>query len=234
MKKIGDNYITYFLPEVKKIIKREKIPYPDSTQSENIENDRETESNLIHQLIQKDSIDDFVSHVTKKHISLNSTIDISIFETNNYLINQKPTLIECAAFYGSIQIFNFLRLNNIQLDQSLWLYAIHGNDPQIIHDLEKFTEKPTPELYEKCLIESIKCHHNNLANYFINNYFVNDQNIIQKVMPSILEYYNFILIQENCINKTVFYELCKFNYVLFVKYLLEESEFDFEPKSIQL
>ena len=150
------------------------------------------------------------------------------------MINQEPTLIECAAFYGSIQIFNFLRLNNIALEQSLWLYAIHGNDPQIIHDLEKFAEKPTPELYEKCLIESIKCHHNNLANYFINNYFVNDQNIIQKVMPSILEYYNFILIQENCINKTVFYELCKFNYVLFVKYLLEESEFDFEPKSIQL
>lgn len=49
----------------------------------------------------------------------------SIFEANSYLIEKKTqTLIEYAAFFGSIQIIKYLHFNNVELDPSLWIYVI--------------------------------------------------------------------------------------------------------------
>ena len=56
--------------------------------------------------------------------------------------NKNTTLIEYSAFYGSIQIFNFLRMNNVELSPSLWLYAIHGNNAELIHLLEENKVEP--------------------------------------------------------------------------------------------
>ena len=64
------------------------------------------------------------------NISLLSTIKPSIFEINKYLI-------EYAAFFGSIRIFQYLRFNNIELQPSLWFYAIHSNNTEMIHLLER-------------------------------------------------------------------------------------------------
>ena len=54
-----------------------------------------------------------------------------------YSKRKKITLIEYAAFFGSIQIFNYLKLNKISLTPSLWKYAIHGNNAEIIQILEE-------------------------------------------------------------------------------------------------
>ena len=61
-------------------------------------------------LIRQDLIDDFISHVSRTNISLTSKIEPSIFETNQFLIENKPTLIEYSAFYGSIQICKYLKI----------------------------------------------------------------------------------------------------------------------------
>ena len=42
------------------------------------------------------------------------------------------TLIEYATFYGSIQIFKYLLNNNVGLTESLWMYAVHGQNSEII------------------------------------------------------------------------------------------------------
>ena len=128
----------------------------------------------ICSLIRKDSIDEFIIYVNQKCISLNSKINFSFFETNSYLINKSTTLIEYAAFFGSIQIFQYLRLNNVQLTPSLWGYAIHSNNGEIIHILESNEIKPIKlddeeDPYESILKESILCHHNDVANYINNN-----------------------------------------------------------------
>ena len=60
-------------------------------------------------------------HVTRNNIGPNSTINPSIYETNNFLFksrNDGTTLIEYAAFFGSIQIFNYLRLSGSELTPS--------------------------------------------------------------------------------------------------------------------
>ena len=84
---------------------------------------------------------------------LDSKIEQSIYETNSFLlknsienpekqmykylnhkrlkIKNEISLIEYAAFYGSIQIFQYLRMNNASLNKSLWLYAIHGQNAEI-------------------------------------------------------------------------------------------------------
>ena len=63
----------------------------------------------ICELIQTDSVEEFIKHVTRNNYSLDSQIVPSIYETNLLLIKQaisnNLSLIEYAAFYGSIQIF---------------------------------------------------------------------------------------------------------------------------------
>ena len=69
-------------------------------------------------LIQKDLIEEFTIYMNKNGYSINSTINLSIYETNNLLLKQFGiTLIEYAAFFGSIQIFDylFLMINQVYL-----------------------------------------------------------------------------------------------------------------------
>lgn len=64
--------------------------------------------NHICELIRSDMIDDFIEFVGKEKVPLESEIEESIFETNPFLINKFVSLIEYAAFFGSIghiQIF---------------------------------------------------------------------------------------------------------------------------------
>ena len=88
-------------------------------------------------LIQNDSVIDFISYIEKNNISLLSTIPSSIYETNLFLFNKNPTLIEYAAFYGSIQIFKYLYNKKVEINNSIWLYSIHGKNADIIHFLEE-------------------------------------------------------------------------------------------------
>ena len=124
-------------------------------------------------LIREDSVEDFISHVTRLNITLSSKIKPSIYETNPYLIGKEVSLIEYAAFFGSIQIAQYLKFNNVNFDFSLWFYSIHSNNADLIHFLEDneikprrkefgvFTNyksvRPNLESYPILLGEAIKC-----------------------------------------------------------------------------
>ena len=115
------NYIEYFLPEIKAyydrfIVNKQNISNQyqkiqkliSAKPEEKFEEKRRIgeNDNYICQLIQKDSIEDFIIYVSKNNISLNSKIPQSIYETNIFLINNRKdiTLIEYESFYGSLQI----------------------------------------------------------------------------------------------------------------------------------
>ena len=70
---------------------------------------------------------------------------------NSFLINKTPTLIEYSAFFGSIQIFRYLYQNRVEVFSTIWLYAIHGKNPEIIHFLEENNILPSDKSYQKCL-----------------------------------------------------------------------------------
>ena len=83
--------------------------------------------------------------------------------------NQKISLIEYAAFFGSVQIFKYLYLNGVRLNENMCLYAVHGNHPEIFQIIEEKV-KISSSTYEKCFKEAIICFNNDFANYFLSNY----------------------------------------------------------------
>ena len=52
----------------------------------------------------------------------------SIYETNGFKKLNDATLIEYAAFFGSIQIFKYLQIKGVKLTPQLWYFAIHGKN----------------------------------------------------------------------------------------------------------
>lgn len=106
----------------------------------------------ICSIIRQDLLKEFI--VNKSDIHIADKIKTSIFETNEFLIkmnqpkkdgrdNDKSlTFIQYAAFFGSVQIFQFLHNEEIELDLLLCLFAIHGQNSEIIHILEDSGVKP--------------------------------------------------------------------------------------------
>ncbi|KAK8837254.1 hypothetical protein M9Y10_036684 [Tritrichomonas musculus] len=191
--------------------------------------------NIICKMIREDSIKDFVLYMNESGISCNTKINLSIYETNSFLLKKTKgvKLIEYAAFFGSIKIFNFLRKRGDFLEPSLWLYAIHSNNAKLIHILEENQiiprvtvheryQKFEVESYEECLKESIKCHHNEIADYLLNNYLKDSSDTLIQG----LKYYNFWFIQKECINEKSFYYLCGFDYYFLVEDMLRRGNID--------
>ena len=207
---------------------------------ENFELNRRQGENeeYICQLIRQDSFDEFISHVSKNDISLSSEVKQSIFETNPLLMKKQATLIEYTAFFGSIQIFKYLITNNVELNPSLWLYAIHGNNSEIIHILEDKNIKIQPDSYFEVLEESIKCHHNEIANYIINNYSdikidINDDFTIENLTAFGFKYLNFEFIDKEFNNfQFILYYACLYGYLTIVQHLIKTEKVDLNIKVI--
>lgn len=200
------DYPIYFYPELKKYIKKKKEDETNKIDPQNrklVDYNKKKEENYgelynkdpatfeekrkngfndnlteILDLIRNDNIDDFISYVNQKETTLTDYIPNSIYETSPFLYGKKTTLIEFASFYGSIQIFKYLASkDNIKLTSSLWLYAIHGDHPEIFSILEE--KKIEPTSYVKCYKEAVKCHHNDIAKYIedlINSKKCEDEN----------------------------------------------------------
>lgn len=186
--------------------------------------------NDICKLIQKDSIDDFISFIVNNKIDISSRIDLSIFETNSFLLKKGSTLIEYAAFYGSLNIFKYLYSKKAKISQSIWLYAIHGKNPIIINIIKK-TNFPKEEIdYTAIYNESIKCHYKDVSMYLEKNY----SHLLKFDYKRILKSYNFEYFTNNFFNEPdIFYLLCQYDYVPLVAFLLKTSHPNFQTKRKQ-
>ena len=185
-------------------------------------------NSVVCEMIQNDSIEEFITYVNREDYSLDSCIEESIFETNQFLIDhRKTTLIEYAAFNGSAQIFQYLFKNNAKLTEAIWNYAIHGDDAEIINFLEqKYAFGNDKDLlFELCINESIKCHHNHIANYIERNLLNNNiYNIVQ--CDDIFKLYNFAYFPKKMNDSDYLIYACKSGYYSMVWYLLENKRID--------
>ena len=237
--KINNEY--YFYPEIKEFIDEKELQQIEKMLENKYSKDikylyekrEEGENdNYICQLIRQDSVEEFIAHINQTNTSLKSKIKLSIFETNSFLFDKNPSLIEYAAFFGSIQIFQFLVLNYVKLMPSLWLYAIHGKNAEIIHLLENNHIEPEDVTYAECFKESIKCHHNDIADYFKNNILneslLNNKNngeepAIEKEKLYCYHYHNYHFFTENIEENHVYY-FCKYDYINIVNLLIRSEE----------
>ena len=239
-KLINGKYNQYFLTEIQPFFDKEMKSKIQCKQDynkiikeipENFDEKRKIgeNENYVCELIRNDSIEEFVSYVNRNNLSLESTISSTIYETNPYLLENKPKLIEYAAFFGSIQIFQFLKLNKVELSPKLWFYSIHGQNPEIIHLLEENQIIPEKNSFKKCLEESIKCHHIDFTNYILNN--LQNQHEKNDFLCS-LKYYNFKYINIEDINILHLNDICKYDYFVFVNELLKSDKIELNRKII--
>ena len=253
-------YHLYFQPEIRPFINERLLSKYECLEdlTEDLpanfhENRKKGENeNQICELIRNDKIIEFDAYVKQNDISLNMTIQPSIYETNLFLIknqskfhkiqkseeNENETeicglsLIEYAAFFGSIQIFNHLRLGGVEMKSSLWSLAIHGKSAEIIHLLEDNNIDSEFESHEKYFYESVKCHHNDIANHFLKKSPQDDFENSQNTFNQCAKYYNFAFMKNEFINQSSFCSLCKNDYCTLVDYLLKSKEIDINRKEI--
>ena len=229
------DYQSYFYPEIKSFTNNEEEKLQE-IEKKIIEIDPQIfdekrkigeNDSYICSLIRDDIIIDFIVYITQTNYPLKNSVPQSIFETNTFLNKKNVSLIEYAAFFGSIQIFRFLIQNEVEMTPSLWLYAIHSDNADLIHILE--SNKLKFDTHINCIIESIKCHHNDFANYFINNLpkssnysqSINDK----KILENIFCYYNYALFPEELVfNEHTTNNLFRYDYEELVKPHLEVSQ----------
>ena len=179
----------------------------------------------ICELIRNDSVEEFIQYTQRKNIPLDTTvINPSIFETNHYLADKQVSLIEYAAFFGSLQIYQYLRFNKVNIDDDLFMFAIHGQNPEIIHLFEddEILQKLDEDQREKMYEESIKCHHNDIANY-LRETLIDDSNNLHF---SILKYYNFAFIDFDYAKLSIC-DLIRYDYPTFAEIILKYDDSDF-------
>ena len=132
----------------------------------------------------------------------------------------------------------------------IWLYTIHGRNANIIHLLEenhinprhmfdnKKNCKSYHHSYQPCLEESIKCHHNEIAEYVLNNK-ITEMNIIKNInddyyrnnITFCFQYRNFSDLFDNIDdNEFIFYCACQFNYIKIVKLFIYYAKLEYVNK----
>ncbi|KAK8842176.1 hypothetical protein M9Y10_026406 [Tritrichomonas musculus] len=234
-KYLEKKYLEYFYPEfeayfdanIRKVVKeiRESNNDEFKQKRENGEND-----NYLFKLIRNDQIVDFVRYLEQTNISPSSIIQSSIYETNLLIINKYLSLIEYSAFCGSIQIFKYLYYRKAELTTSIWPYAIHGKNAEIIHFLEEKKIETLCNSYQYLIIESIKCHNNEIIYYFLNNFCENERIYNDYLYIKSCKYYNFGFLKDGIINllnkSNIPYYLCKYDYNLVIELLCNANNFD--------
>lgn len=98
--KLDDLSQIYFFNEVKDYFNEEKKKEIMSKITENYEQKRQIGENdtYLCEIIRKDLLDDFITFVYETNIPLSSKIKRTFNETNYFLCEKDPTLIEYAAF----------------------------------------------------------------------------------------------------------------------------------------
>ena len=150
----NSEYKSYFDPEITKFRLKKDVEKQEDFDLKRKEGEND---NYICKLIREDNVEEFIVYMNQCNIPFDSNIINPIFETNLLLLKRKNiTLIEYATFFGSIRIFNYLKLE-VELTPILWIYAVHSGNAEIIQCLENNNIKPIKS-YEKLYKISIKCH----------------------------------------------------------------------------
>ncbi|KAK8839663.1 hypothetical protein M9Y10_032033 [Tritrichomonas musculus] len=259
-------YIEYFRPEIKEILTEEFVKtyfnkHKEAKKEEilkRLQNELGDEfyskrkigenDNKLCELIRQKKTKDFIAYVNLNNIPLESYIEESIFETNSFFIFdenneskeiKKVRLIEYAAFFESNEIINYMTKNDVELTPSIWLYAVHSKNAELIRDLEDNHVLPPTSNYESVLKESIKCHHKDVTKYIIYNLIDEKElkdNIENKYYGNLYEYcfkyYNFYFLPENIKTTNLFFYLCEYDHYTLVKLYIEQKHIDINETSI--
>ena len=209
------SYDSYFKKEIKPFIDKDLGSIPsDYEEKRRIgEND-----DYACELIRNDNVDDFISYWEKNNKKFDSYSDFnsSYYETNKFPTYNNCRYINYAAYFGSIQILNYLIEKKVALKPEIWLYAVHSKNTEMIFTLEENNIELNGEIFEKCIKEAICCHHNDIASYLQSNYMDLASQYSNSIISAALSSYNFTFIRKESIIESNYYYLFKYNYLYIV------------------
>lgn len=126
--------------------------------------------------------------------------------------------------YGSKKIFLFLisKVDGSKIFESLWLCAIHSFDLDMIHLIKQKCKIPDNR-YKVVLNEAIKCHHNDIAFYILNNYV--DEKSMKMNNSIIYQCQNYSFFPKQiCKNSIIdFCDLCQYDYYKLVEFYISSK-----------
>ena len=194
------------------------------------------------ELIRSDNIKEFANYVTKNDISLNSYIQESIFETNPLLFRRNNVkIIEYASFFGSFEIIKYLVSKNVELTSSMWLFHIHSENGELTRYLIEKNILPRKKKFNRILKESIKCHHNDIAQFIINFHidendlkFDTENDFNNNFFRYSIQYHNYCFFPDDIKYKYMFYYLCEFDYFTLVSLYLRNQSINLNDMIIQI
>ena len=92
----------------------------------------------------------------------------------------------------------------------------------IIHIIQEACILPRNKSYEYCIIDSIQCHHNDIANYLIENKCTESN-----YKKYCFQYYNFQMIKFEDVNSSNLFSFSEYDYAEFLRFCLTtDKSFD--------
>lgn len=239
----NDNYLYYLIPEMKDILDdryegvlNELHRYRRGSEN-NYEEKRRIGQNeeLGAELIREDKLEEFINFLKEYGIPLKEyDLPCSPFDTNYLMRKRKQTsLLEYAAFFGSLRTFKYLKENKLPLTSSLWIYGVHSKSIAMIRLLEEYRVP----FDDKCLEEAIRCHHNDVARYIL-SYLVDRKVVLANIKNNFMEnvfsyafhYHNFEFIPTKFEDKFAFYYFCYYGYFHLVEIYTRIKKVDLNSK----
>ena len=105
----------------------------------------------------------------------------------------------------------------------------------MIHLIEENKVKAPNDDYKKCLYESMRCHHNEIAKYFLNNYCQTNSEKDSMTFVQALKYRNFAFFPNNFKGEFNYLPYAaKYNYLIIFDTILKTSKVDINFKAISL
>ena len=96
---------------------------------------------------------------------------------------------------------------------SIWIYAIHSNNPELIYYIEEKGVEPPYYSYLECLTESMKCFWTNLTEYIKNNLITKEIDKYE-LYEQTIQYHNYAIPFEYTNENLLDY--IKYDYPVFV------------------
>ena len=121
----------------------------------------------ITTFIEKDNLQELKIFIGSKQTSFDETLFPSYYViSDGHKFNvDNLNLLDYCALFGSVNCFNFLKLNNAPLSAATVDFAIIGGDFQIIHQLEMESQSFDYHFYT-----SIMSHHMEISEWLLSNY----------------------------------------------------------------
>lgn len=221
-------YPFYFCLEIKPFLHEEKFQdilcgemriddYINDRLPENFEEKREIgeNDNEICEIIRDDKLGEFIRYVEENEIQYNDNIEGSIFETNPYLMDE-ISLIKYAVYFGSIQIYQYLKLKEADTDILLHA-AAYSNNPEIIKIIIE-EDHCDMDICFRFLENCILCHHNEIADHYREKFSDDFQNKLFDIFLQSIRSYNLHYFPKSFQFKDVekgryfFYKMCRYDF----------------------